>query len=171
MDTVLLWTLTLLNTAGLVLIFRQMALQPQPSSQQPGPAVGTVVSTWALPNAAGTERSSATVESPYVLLFTSEHCQPCHDLLADLTDNPIDGHGLAYLVSDMQGAEAVALAATVPAQTFADVLTGGSKALLASFQVTATPFVLAVKNGKVLVSRSVNRRGAFKDIVDMIAVT
>ncbi len=165
MDLLALWVLTLLNTFTIALILRQLALRPQLAVKREGPPVGSTMPTWSLDNLDGQAGLVARLPPSHVLVFASTNCGPCHDLFRDLASHPVDTKNLAYLVIDQDAVTVRQTLKDVPSGAFAGVFIGSSPALLANLHVPATPYGVAIRDGRVVEARTVNRGGLLQALV------
>jgi hypothetical protein len=165
MESVALWVLTLINTVGIVLILRQLASGP-PVMQRSNPAIGSVLPTWSLQNLEGRTVSSLTLPASYVLVATSTSCIVCNDLFRDLAQRKVDTGGRAYLISAGDPSAVREAVHEVPQGYFREVLVGATLELLTKLHVPATPYAIAVRDGKVVAAKSATRGFVIKELID-----
>jgi hypothetical protein len=149
-DLIALWALTVINSFALILVVRQLATLPK-YNKRPGPRPGSPFGDWELTTLNGDKRSSKQMPPEYVMLVAAETCGPCHALFAQLAHS---GRPRDHFVIAGQGDPGVlSRAASTPAGPLYDEYLGGvDEGFLQRFDITSTPYAVAVKYGRVVAS-------------------
>lgn len=146
---VVLWTLTIVNSFVLLLVVRQLAQLPAYRSAR-GPSVNSSFAGWTLSALDGRVRTSQDMPEDYTMLFASERCGPCHDLLAELGRS--DRVASLIVAADAAAPRLQQLAMDADPPVCMEFLTGADRSFRQQFRIPGTPFAMSVRAGRVVTS-------------------
>ena len=147
LDYAALWVLVIVNSLGILVLTRQLAMAPQ-YSRRSGPKVGSTVGAWSLETLDGAVRRSTDPPDAYTLLFVSSTCGPCHALFTELraAGRP---RGLLYIVAQGDAAALAKEATSEQGPLYDLLLVDGGGEVQKSLQVPGTPYAVAIARGRV----------------------
>lgn len=149
LDLLALWTITAINTLGLLLVVRQLAALPQ-FSRRLGPRKGESLGDWEMKTPDGDIVRGRDVSGAYTLLFVSATCGPCHELFAELRDTGRHA-GTLYVVAHGDPAVVSAEAVSPQGLVYDRLLVGNREdPLFVRLSIPGTPYAVAVRDGKVV---------------------